>query len=220
MASSQAEALQTIFVVRQLQLEKYLAANKRLYMAFIDMEKVFDRVPRKVIWWAQRKLGVEWIVRLEQGMYANTHSQVHVGEGYSEEFEVKVGVHQGSILSPLLFIIVLESLEECVRRLLTWKEAMEKKGLRVNAGKTKIMICGMGTFNHNTCENHLKKFKDLLPVLSSCHLSFKTCGYVYNSCRVQVSFHAPSVALEWAATASSAMAASTGCTRNAVGSSS
>ena len=35
-----------IFVVRQLQ-EKYLAANKRLYMAFIDLEKAFDRVPRK-----------------------------------------------------------------------------------------------------------------------------------------------------------------------------
>ena len=31
----------TIFVVRQLQ-EKYLAANKRLYMAFIDLEKAFD----------------------------------------------------------------------------------------------------------------------------------------------------------------------------------
>ena len=38
--------------------------------------------------------------------------------------------------------IIPESLEECVRRLLTWKEAMEEKGLRVNAGKTKIMICG------------------------------------------------------------------------------
>ena len=36
------------------------------------------------------------------------------------------------------------TLEECVRRLLTWKEAMEEKGLRVNAGKTKIMICGTG----------------------------------------------------------------------------
>ena len=33
-----------------------------------------------------------------------------VGEGYSEEFEGKVGVHQGSVLSPLLFIIVLEAL--------------------------------------------------------------------------------------------------------------
>ena len=37
-----------IFVIRQLQ-EKYLAANKRLYMAFIDLENAFDRVPRKVI---------------------------------------------------------------------------------------------------------------------------------------------------------------------------
>ena len=156
----------TIFVVRQLQ-EKYLAANKRLYMAFVDLEKAFDRVPQKVIWWALRKLGVEeWIVRLVQGMYANAGSGVRVGERYSE---VKVGVHQGSVLSPLLFIIVLEALsrdfcsgvpwedlyaddlviiaellEECVRRLLTWKEAMEKKGLRVNAGKTKIMICSTG----------------------------------------------------------------------------
>ena len=137
-------------------------------MAFIDLEKAFDRVLRKVIWWALRKLGVEkWIVRLVQGMYANVWSHVHVGEGYSEEFEVKVGIHQGSEHSPFLFIVVLEalsqefrsgvpcedlyvdnlviiaeSLKECVRRLLTWKEAMEKKGLRVNAGKMKIMICG------------------------------------------------------------------------------
>ena len=102
-------------------------------------------------------------------MYANVRSRVWVGEGYSEEFEVEVSVHQGSVLSPLLFIIVLEalsrefhsrvpwedlyaddlviiaeSLKECVRRLLTWKEAMGKKGLRVNAGKMKIMICDTG----------------------------------------------------------------------------
>ena len=142
-----------IFVVRQLQ-KKYLAANKRLYMAFVDLEKAFDQVPRKVIWWVLRKLGVEErIVHLVQGMYANAQSRVCVDEGYSEEFEVKVGVHQGLVLSLLLFIIVLEalscevcsgvpwedlcandlviiteSLEECVRRLLTWKEAMEEKG--------------------------------------------------------------------------------------------
>ena len=150
--------------------EKYLAANKRRYMAFVDLEKAFDRVPQNVIWWALRKLDVEeWIVRLVQGMYANARSRVRVGEGYSEEFEVKVSVHQGSVLSPLLFIIVLEalsrefcsaipwedlyaddlviiteSLKECVRRLLTWKEAMEKKGLRVNAGMMKLMICSTG----------------------------------------------------------------------------
>ena len=32
------------------------------------------------------------------------------GEGYSDEFGVGVGVHQGSVLSPMLFIIVLEAL--------------------------------------------------------------------------------------------------------------
>ena len=41
-------------------------------------------------------------------------------------------------------LVITESLKECVRRLLTWKEAIEKKRLRVNAGKTKIMICGTG----------------------------------------------------------------------------
>ena len=68
---------EAIFVVRQLQ-ETYLAANKRLYMAFVDLEKAFDRVPRKVIWWALRKLGVEeWIVQLVQGMY-KIHGAVSV----------------------------------------------------------------------------------------------------------------------------------------------
>ena len=37
-------------------------------------------------------------------------SRVRVVERYSEAFEVKVGVHQGSVLSPMLFIIVLEAL--------------------------------------------------------------------------------------------------------------
>ena len=49
-------------------------------------------------------------MQLVQGMYANARSSVRVGEAYSEEFEVKVGVHQGSVLSPLLFILELEAL--------------------------------------------------------------------------------------------------------------
>ena len=51
-----------------------------------------------------------WIVRLVQGMYVNEQSHVRVCEGYSEEFEVKVSVHQDWVLSLLLFIIVLEAL--------------------------------------------------------------------------------------------------------------
>ena len=45
-----------IFIVRQLQ-EKYLANKKDLWIAFVDLEKAFDRVPREVIWWALRHQG-------------------------------------------------------------------------------------------------------------------------------------------------------------------
>ena len=86
--------------------------------------------------------------------------------GESRAFNVKVGVHQGSVLSPLLFIIVLEALsrefreglpmellyvddlvliaetkESLLEKVRKWKEGMEEKGLRMNAGKTKIMWC-------------------------------------------------------------------------------
>ena len=92
-------------------------------MAFVDLEKAFDRVLRKVIWWRLRKVGVEeWIVLLVQGMYANVRSRARVDEGYSEEFEVKVGVHQGSVLSPLLFIIVLEALSREFRSGVPWED--------------------------------------------------------------------------------------------------
>ena len=50
-----------------------------LYFAFVDLYKAFDRVPRRVLWWALLSVGVEeWAVRVIQGMYANTRSQVRV----------------------------------------------------------------------------------------------------------------------------------------------
>ena len=95
-----------VFILRQLQ-EKHLVAGKTLYLAFIDLEKNFDRVPREVIWWSMRKLKIdEWLVRILQSIYKEVRSRMIVGDEHSNSFDVRVGVHQGSVLSPLLFVIV------------------------------------------------------------------------------------------------------------------
>ena len=131
-----------IFIVRQLQ-EKHLAAIKPLYMAFIDLEKASDRVPRDVIWWAMCKLGIDkWLVRLVQSMYKDVRSRVRVGNGYSEEFGVGVGVHQGSVLSPLL-IIVLEALSREFRTDLLKKSGKYPCGVcQSGVGSSNAIFCG------------------------------------------------------------------------------
>ena len=154
-----------IFVVRQM-AEKHKAKAVKLYYAFVDLEKAFDRVPREVVRWALRKLGVEeWLVRAVMAMYTEAKTSVKTQDGPSDKFEVKVGLHQGSVLSPLLFVSVMEvitheartglpwellyaddliakSEEELKEKIGKWKECMEAKGMRVNVGKTKVMISG------------------------------------------------------------------------------
>src|SRR4051812_43171870 len=57
-----------IFIVRQIQ-EKFLGKQKELWVAFVDLEKAFDRVPRDVLWWALRRVGVEeWIIKVIKSM--------------------------------------------------------------------------------------------------------------------------------------------------------
>ena len=46
---------------------------------------------------------------LVKSMYTNVRSRMCVEDAYRDEFSVVVGVHQGSVLSPPLFIIVLEA---------------------------------------------------------------------------------------------------------------
>ena len=141
-----------IFVVRQLQ-EKYLAANKRLYMAFIDLEKAFDRVSRKVIWWALRKRcggvdygagagdeckctepclcwwGVQWRVWSEGWCSPRISTQPAALHHCTWSLITFCsGVPWEDLYATDL--IIAESLEECIRGLLTWKEARTKSKCR------------------------------------------------------------------------------------------
>ena len=67
--------------------------------------------------WVMRKRGLsEVLVQAGMSLYGGAKTRVRVGSAYSEEFEVKVGVHQGSVLSPLLFAIIVDIITENARR--------------------------------------------------------------------------------------------------------
>ena len=61
--------------------------------------------------WTVHKLGIdEWLVSAVMSMYVGARVVVRTVHGNSGNFEVKVGMmHQGSALSPLLFVIVIEA---------------------------------------------------------------------------------------------------------------
>ena len=84
-----------IFMARQMQ-ENFRVKDKKLYFGFVDLEKAFNTVPRKVISWTMRKLGVEeWLVSAVMSMYTGAKTVVRTVYGNSKGLEVKVGMHQG-----------------------------------------------------------------------------------------------------------------------------
>ena len=84
-----------IFITPQVQ-EKHQEKKKKLDYAFVDLEKKFDRVPREVVRWALRKLGVdEWLIRTVMALYTEACTVVRTDAGLSESFKVKVVCFKG-----------------------------------------------------------------------------------------------------------------------------
>ena len=49
-------------------------------------------------------------------LYEGSRTKVIVGTGLSEEFRVRVGVHQGFVITPLIFAIAVDAVTEQARK--------------------------------------------------------------------------------------------------------
>ena len=95
-----------IFASRQV-IEKHREIQKALHLVFIDLEKAYDRVPWQEVWRCLREQGVpEKYVRLVKDTYEDARTQVKTSIGLTGKITARVGLHQGSSLSPYLFDIV------------------------------------------------------------------------------------------------------------------
>ena len=96
------------FIVRQI-CEKYIAKNKDVYFAFLDLEKAYDRIDRKAMWKVLRIYGIGGrLLRAVESLYAGSKACVRVGSELSEWFSVKVGLRQGCVMSPWLFNLYID----------------------------------------------------------------------------------------------------------------
>ncbi|XP_028030396.1 uncharacterized protein LOC114243195 [Bombyx mandarina] len=99
-----------IFALRQV-CEKHRDVHRNLHMVFVDLEKAYDRAPKAVLWWVLNEKGIPGkYVRLICAMYSRARMYVRTAAGNSDEFSVAVGLHQGSALSPYLFLLVMDAL--------------------------------------------------------------------------------------------------------------
>ena len=162
--------MDAVFALRQT-MEKYRDKQRGLYMAFIDLEKAYDRVPRSEVWRSMRSKGVKEkyeYVKVVQDMYREATTRVRSTVGTTEPFQVKVGLHQGSALSPYLFnllmdvmveevtkeapwrmifaddiVLISESHEKLQERLELWRGLLEDYGLKVSRQKTEYLECNV-----------------------------------------------------------------------------
>ena len=105
-----------LFILRRIQ-EEFRGKEKKLCICFVDLEKAFDRVRRKMAERALKKKGLsEVLVQAMMSLYKGLRTKVRGGSGLLEEFGVSVGVHQGSVLSPLIFAVVVDVVTKDARK--------------------------------------------------------------------------------------------------------
>ena len=101
-----------IFVLHGL-ITHLINEGKKLYCAFVDFRKAFDFVNRDILWYKLIKIGVRGkILNVMRGMYSSVKSRVKYQNELSSEFECYLGVRQGECLSPFLFSMYINDIED------------------------------------------------------------------------------------------------------------
>ena len=150
-------------------VEKYRDGQREIHCAFIGLEKAYERVPREEVWNCLSLKNVpQAYIKDVQEMCDHKTTQARCGSGVSEKFETKLGVQQGSALSPFLFAVVMDCLTDEVRReslwdimyaddvalcsdsrgevedrLEMWTGALERGGMKVSRKKTEYLNAGI-----------------------------------------------------------------------------
>lgn len=103
-------------LVLRTAIEQQRSVKAPLYTCFVDFRKAYDSVPRDLLWTKLEGLGVHgWFLDGIKALYADVPMAVKTAQGLTATFQSAMGVKQGCPLSPTLFGLYLDDLEEAMR---------------------------------------------------------------------------------------------------------
>ena len=105
--------MDNVYVLQSV-IQSHLSRNgSTAYGLFVDFRRAFDSVPHAALWRKLFNLGISAkIVRILKSYYDKASLRVR---GSSDNVQITVGVLQGEILSPLLFILYISDMEQFFR---------------------------------------------------------------------------------------------------------
>ena len=187
------------FLIMRLRQEKALEGNQKMYIAFVDLEKVYDRVPRDLVLWCLQKRGItQKMARVVASLYHHCVTTIRCGAGESMPFTIKVGLHQDSALSQFLFALVIDTISASSRRglpkkmlyaddlaitvdtkeiLCEWQMALESKGMKGYSRKTEVIVSSRSESEEiNVKDNYQQKLNKVVKFSYLGSIIEKQCG--------------------------------------------
>ena len=105
-----------IFTLKTI-IDKYTTSSQKLYTCFVDFQKAFDTVWHQGLLLKLTRLGINnYFYRIIQNMYSKTQLSVKVQGKLTDYFTSDVGVRQGDNLSPTLFNIFVNDIQDFMKK--------------------------------------------------------------------------------------------------------
>jgi exonuclease III len=104
-----------VFAVK-LAMKKRREHSQETWILFLDLVKAFDRVPRELLWIVLERFGVPpKLINILKALHKNIYVKFTI-DPISHVLECCIGVKQGDVLGPILFIMFIAAI------MVTWRD--------------------------------------------------------------------------------------------------
>ncbi|GJT06548.1 ataxia telangiectasia mutated family protein [Tanacetum coccineum] len=132
-------------------------------MAFLDIEKAYDRVSRELIWKTLVNKGTpRRYIRVIRDMYDGAKTRVRTSIENTDFFPVEVRLHQGLAISPYLFALILDELSRGIQEDIPWCLIFVDNIVLVSES-TKGLNSRLENWREDLEDNGLKTLLDMIP---------------------------------------------------------